>query len=120
MSTTNHVFKAQALGGDKTSEPFTSEGRPLLSAQTKWTGTPTGALSLEGSNNYHPGRLAEADATWTAVTLETDFEDPAGGAGDDLVDLSFIPYRWLRIKYTDSSSDANDILDAWVYGQRIG
>jgi hypothetical protein len=71
------------------------------SAHLQWTGTPTGAFTVWGSNKPSPG-LAD-DSDWFSPPLGAAIAQPAGGASKDFVDLSGWSFEWLRIKYVNAS-----------------
>jgi len=67
----------------------------FASVQLVWTGTPTGVIKLQGSNDEN---------TWTdLVELNTKIIQPAGSAGDLLIDLNQLSFKFLRVKYTNAS-----------------
>lgn len=66
--------------------------------QIVWTGTPTGAFTVEASNDSTNG----TDGTWTEVTMAIG-SAPSGGAGSVLIDLSSSPWEWVRLRYTRSA-----------------
>lgn len=72
--------------------------------QLIWSGTPTGAFVFQGTN-----RARRADDTtdndWIDVTLDRPVINPAGSASKDFADLSGWPFRFVRPKYTNASSN---------------
>jgi hypothetical protein len=68
-----------------------------VSAVVSWTGTPTGVIKIQVSNDPE----LSATATWVdlTVTLST---QPAGSAGNFAVDLT-LGYRSIRFVYTKTS-----------------
>ena len=67
------------------------------SYQVSWTGTPTGVITVEVSNNYD--RIRDT-GNWDTLTLETAISQPAGGASNVLIDLTWLPFQFVRLKYT--------------------
>lgn len=76
------------------------------SYQLFWTGTPTGVFVVQGSNRAKRDDTTDADWT-TPVPLDRPIVQPAGGASNDFVDLSGFPFRFVRIKYTNTSGTGN-------------
>lgn len=60
-----------------------------------WTGTPTGVLKLQGSND----ELNYVDL----VDINNKINQPAGSAGDLLLDLNDLAFKMLRLVYTNTS-----------------
>lgn len=67
-------------------------------------GAVTGTFTLWVSNKEAPGLTNDDD--WFQLSLATAISQPAGSAGNDWVDLSNIPARWLRAKYVNTSGSA--------------
>lgn len=73
-----------------------------LSFQAQWTGTPTGVFTFEISNDADPNVKTVVGAT--ALTLPAAFTggNPVGAAGSFGFEFGPLPYRWVRMKYTNS------------------
>jgi hypothetical protein len=86
----------------------------VASYQMVWTSTAVGTFSIEVSNSYE-NRAGTETGTWTVLTLDSAPTNPAGAGGDTGVDLSQLPYRYVRLKYTNASSTG--VLNAWIHGK---
>lgn len=66
-----------------------------------WTGTPTGTFTLEGSADYQ----FNATPTWVDISavLGISLSQPAGAAGNNLIDISATGLPWVRLKYVNAS-----------------
>lgn len=89
--------------------------------QLIWTGTPTGTFTFEISNDFNPREqnafAAANTGTWTPLTVDRAPTNPAGSAANTAMDLSTIPYRWVRAKYTRTGSSGT--LTGWVSGKSV-
>jgi hypothetical protein len=95
------------------SAPIALGNASLLGVQAIWTGTPTGTLTVEFSNDpgvgaYWDAYVAQAAVgvapTWTAPTTGGTFPaNPAGGASSVLESFGNIGYMWARVKYVNAS-----------------
>lgn len=77
----------------------------LGSIQVVWTGTPVGNFTIEISNDICVVGLtdpAENVVNWTTYTGST--QAAGGGSGSFMWNLCEVGYRWVRLKYTKSSS----------------
>ena len=98
------------------SEPLNMERVDNVGLEVEWTGNPTGAFVLEASNKYDP--IRNASATFKAITLADPPDDPAGSASGWLLDLNQIPFRWVRLRYTNASGTG--VLNAYAFRRSIG
>jgi hypothetical protein len=98
------------------STPLNMEDIDNVGLEVDWTGTAVGTFSLEASNKYDPD--TNPSATFKAVTLATPPANPAGSASGWLLDLNQIPFRWVRLRYTNSSSTG--VLNAYAFRRSIG
>jgi hypothetical protein len=93
-----------------------------LSAEVKWTGNPSGTISWEASNQYHP--ITNPGAAFIAinsafVTLIGGVANPSGSANSYLVSVNLfgtqsvaaLGARWVRMRYANLSGSGP--LDAW-------
>jgi hypothetical protein len=81
-----------------------------------WTSTAVGAFTFEVSNNYE-NRNGTESGTWTVLTIAAPPTNPAGSASNTGVDLSGLPYRHVRCKYTNSSSTG--VLNVFFNGKGL-
>jgi hypothetical protein len=98
------------------SQPINMEDIDNVGLETDWTGTPTGTFSLEASNQYDPE--TNPNATFKAVTLASAPANPAGSASGWLLDLNQIPFRWVRLRYTNASGTGT--LQSYAFRRSIG
>jgi len=69
---------------------------------------------FEGSNNYS----SQGDnATWSTFTLDVTPGYPASSADSVAIDLSFVPYAYIKITFDRTSGVAADLLNGWVVGK---
>lgn len=69
-----------------------------IGLEISWTGTPTGSLTVNGSNsgiNFFP------------LSFSPSLTQPSGSAGGYLVDLSGYPFKYIMIKYINSSGSGS-------------
>lgn len=74
------------------------------SVQFSYTGTPTGTLTIEVSNDAPVINVGTGTATptnWTPYPAAT--QAVAGAAGAWVMNLPDIGFRWLRAKYVNTS-----------------
>lgn len=107
-----------------TSLPTNIKYRDSVAYQAKWTGTPNGTFTVEGSVDYNPNLPqaqnptgTTASATWTPVTLSP-VPVAAGVAGDVLINLNQLSFAWIRLVYTNASSTGT--LQAYVMAKSLG
>lgn len=67
-----------------------------FSFQVKWTGTPTGTLKLQASNDIDATVTDWEDIPGSSVAI-------AGAAGQQVYNYTNAPFRWVRLVYTASS-----------------
>ena len=75
--------------------PLNLQQMSRASLQVVWTGTPTGVLKLQGSNN-------ESDFVDIKEVNDV-INNPAGAAGDLLLDINDISFKMIRLIYTNAS-----------------
>jgi P pilus assembly chaperone PapD len=93
-----------------------------LSAEVKWTGNPTGTITWEASNQYHP--ITNPGATF--IQIDNAFvqriggvNNPAGSANSYMANVNLfgsqtvaaLGARWVRMRYVNSGGAGP--LDAW-------
>lgn len=76
-------------------------GSLYLSFSLDWTGTPTGAFTVQGSNKAEPDEATDDD--WYTITADTDPTDPAGSASSTAGVVKEHNSKWKRIKYVNAS-----------------
>jgi len=69
-----------------------------IGLQVNWTGTPTGTLIVEGSND---------GTTFYALTFSPSLAQPSGSASGYLISLNQFPWIYCRVSYTNSSGSGN-------------
>lgn len=67
-----------------------------FSIQVKWTGTPTGTLKLQCSNDVESTVTDWEDIPGSSVAI-------AGAAGQQVYNYVRAPFRWVRLVWTASS-----------------
>lgn len=93
-----------------TSKPTSVAGMQAISYQAIWTGTPNGAFTFQGSNNYDSVRDT---GDWEDLTLDNPPTDPAGSADSWLMSIVGYAYGWIRVQYTNASSTG--VLNVWGF-----
>lgn len=106
------VMVATAVSGTTTYYSFATSLKNMSSAsyQLVWTGTPTGTFTVWASNALKP--LETDDTDWVQLTLAVAITQPAGSASKDIVDMTDLPFGWVRVKYVNASSSG--VVDAYV------
>lgn len=74
-------------------------GSNTCSITLQWTGTPTGAFTLWGSNKNEPNEASDAD--WYSIT--DSLANPAGSASSTQEDYVDKNCKWKRVKYVNAS-----------------
>lgn len=93
MASTNTIYSSiQDLSN------FDNEG-----LEVSWTGTPTGVISVYGS---------ESGVNFFALTFDPALDQPAGAAGGYLINLNQFPWRYIMIKYVNASGSGT--LNVWL------
>lgn len=73
-----------------------------IGLEVTWTGTPTGTLVIQGS--VSAGVKEATTVTYYDLTFNPALAQPSGSAGGYLINLSGLPYPYIRVKYTNASS----------------
>lgn len=76
--------------------------------EISWTGTPTGTISVLGSNsnvNFYP------------LTFSPALTQPAGSAGGYLIDLNQFPFFYIQIQYVNVSGTG--VLNTYFSGKDL-
>lgn len=91
-----------AMVADVTSTAILMEQELFITIQAVWTGTPVGDFTLQISNDVGTDQFGAGVTHWTTYTGST---QAAGGASGDFVwNVDNYPAKWIRLKYTHSSS----------------
>lgn len=69
-----------------------------------WTGTPTGTISILGSNS---------GSNYYALTFTPALSQPSGSAGGYLIDLNQFPFKLMEVQYVNSTGTG--ILNAFLF-----
>jgi hypothetical protein len=97
-----------------------------LSLEIQITGTPTGTLTIEGTNRLNPAKPNDVDPTATAVPFAAGAINPAlpavaGAAvaylGGVLVAGNQGSARWVRLRYVNSGSTGQ--LNVWSHAAEL-
>jgi hypothetical protein len=100
MRTTNvQLFNNFTMTQDGYSNPFDLELVTGYSIQAKWTGTPTGYLFIQVSDDVPNGDSAPTN--WTLISRSI---HPTGAVADDvLYKQHMATFRWIRLGYAFGS-----------------
>lgn len=99
------VASAASMGADVDGTPIRLNQAIGYSIHAVWTGTPTGSLKVQVSNDEGSGPL---DGSAPVITNWTDLATPApvalaGAAGTAMFNVDGAMYRWARLKYARTS-----------------
>lgn len=103
------VVSAGDMSGDVTSTATIAESLDELSYVAVWTGTPTGNLDIQVSNDN--------GTTWTALTI-TGVTQPSGSDGSHIFHITSLPFERIRLIYTASSGSGT--LNVWMSAKSRG
>lgn len=110
------VVSGMSAGTDIYSKYVNVEGLERGSFQYQWTSSnAVGTFTVEVSNNYDKARDTGDWDPWTPATTIT---NPSSNNGDKVIDLGFICFRWVRMKYVRTSGTGT--LNAWFNGRGVG
>lgn len=101
------------MSGNITSSITNIENCDNIGIQLVYTGTPVGTITVEVSNNYKPVTVA---GDWTALTFSEDID--ISGPGSLLININQVPYKYLRIVYTQGSSTG--VLNSYLQMKTVG
>lgn len=107
------------MSGNLTSDVTDIRYMDNISIQLVFTGTPTGAFSVEGSLDYNrpdPTTGVTNPGTWTAMSFTTP-PVASGAAGTILLDLNQLSFPFIRVTYTAGSGSGT--LQCWVSGKAV-
>ncbi len=112
---TQKVYSAVSVSSTSTYYSTATEVRQFenVSYQLVWSGTPTGTFTVWVSNLVAPSLVNDTD--WISLTLATAISQPAGSASKYSVDLSSLPFYWVRLKYVNASGSGT--ITAYLVGK---
>lgn len=70
------------------------------SFQCVWTGTPVGSFFVDVTN--YDINNPNITIVWSQITLSS-VPAASGSAGDGTINLNQLPFRWIRLRYVNSS-----------------
>lgn len=76
--------------------------------QVTWTGTPTGVIEVDGSND---------GTNFYSLTFNPAISQPAGVAGGFLLDINQFPFAYIKLLYTKTSGTG--VLDAYLVAKGV-
>lgn len=94
-----------------TSEIFNMSNLDNMGLQVKFTGTPTGTLTIQVSVN---------NSTWDTLPtadINPSVASPSGSATDTVYSIKATPFPYLRVSYTNASSTGT--LSVWICGKDL-
>lgn len=80
-----------------------ASGSVELSFQLSWTGNPTGAFTVQGSDKDQPDE--SSDTGWFTITPTQVPDNPAGSAAATSGRVNDFNCKWKRLKYVNASGD---------------
>jgi hypothetical protein len=121
------LFKTTRAGdspadGVAVSATNTYYGEPVDKGSVPWAGldfywgTNVGTFTIQVSNK--PAPVLTTDNDWKTLTLATPMTQPSGANTGDYVDLSDLPFRWVRVKYVNASGTGT--IYCFISGQAVG
>lgn len=119
MPTTFNTKSFPAItSGDLTttlnSDPIFFQQMIYITAQISSTGSPNGTLEVYGSNDFgaQPGYGSPTITNWALVGTKT------VTATGEAVAATAVGYRWLKVKWTDTSSSGTGTFNVTIKGDR--
>lgn len=91
-----------------TSNPTNIQNLDNIGLQIAWTGTPVGTLEIQCSID---------GVNYDALSFGPPITQPAGTAARFLVNLTELPYPWIRVQYTNASGSGS--LTAFICGKDL-
>lgn len=108
------IFENVGMDANRVSPVIETFGKEYFGVQLDWGAGAQGDWQFEGSLNYgSQGSVAK----WTVFTLATPPKVPALAADSELIDLTFLPWPYLRITFLRTAGTAADLLNGWVGGK---
>ena len=97
------------LGTSTITSPVTNVGQlDNIGIQVRWTGTPTGTISVMCSVN---------GTDFDALSFYVGLDQPVGSAGGYLISLNQLPFEFVRLQYVNASGSG--LLNAWISGKDL-
>lgn len=101
---------------DVNSDPTNVEYQDNVSYQISWTGTPSGVIDVQFSNDYNPNRQNPAlprndTGSWSSIGLLDSAGnpiDPSVVVSPYTIDLNQIASAWVRVQYV-ATAGAGDM-----------
>lgn len=90
------------------SSVITNTYQDNIGIQATWTGTPTGTIEVDGSND---------GTNFYALTFNPAISQPAGVAGGFLININQYPFAYLKVLYTKTSGTGT--LDAYLVAKGV-
>lgn len=101
---------------------MTDDGINGITFHNVWTGTPTAVLKFYATNDpraLNVNNTADvAAADWVEITADLTFDNPAGGAANDMVIISNSRFAAIRMDVTGLSSSGN--FTSWTCSHGAG
>jgi hypothetical protein len=96
------------------SDPIFFQQMIYVTAQISSTGSPNGTLEVYGSNDFgaQPGYGSPTITNWALVGTKT------VTATGEAVAATAVGYRWLKVKWTDTSSSGTGTFNVTIKGDR--
>lgn len=110
------VYINQSMTASSTSIPTNLQSLSEISYDISWTGSPTGAFTVQVSNTYsqdQKGNVINA-GSWNTITLSNSVT-AGGSAGSAFINIAELAGLWVRLVYTPSAGTG--VLNATVYGK---
>lgn len=109
MGTAKYIDQAAVVAASITGGPIplTLDDVQGISFHCVWDGDLTAALTVEASNDPKVGtdiNAGTSTADWEDITALLTVTDPAGSAGNTVINMSFGNYGWVRLVQTFSSA----------------
>lgn len=99
-------FAAQAVSSTTAyhSSPTNINQQHNIGIQVRFVGTMVGTLTVECSNG-NPGADQDPPGTlpWDSLTFDPLLAQPAGSNLSYLIDLNQVPFKFVRLSYTNAS-----------------
>lgn len=108
------ILDAVSMGASFTSAPFSVEKYLRIGIEILATGTPTGDVTVQVSNDYNPN-ISGSTANWFDMPLA--LTPLAGAVQDYIIDIQVVSFPWMRINYTrvSGTGTANATITAKEY-----